>query len=116
MRIIIAGSRTFSDYPRLKKIMDKLTSKLEKVLIMSGHAKGADQLGERWANERYHTYEIYHADWDKLGKSAGPIRNSEMIAADPDVVVAFYDGKSPGTKDLITKARLKGIKTIVVRF
>lgn len=118
MRIIIAGSRDFDDYPLLCETMDKLTRKLDKkkLVILSGGAKGADKLGEQWAFERgVGTVEIYHADWTKHGKSAGPIRNEEM-AENADVLVAFWDGKSPGTKDMISQAKKKGLKVRVVYF
>lgn len=46
---------------------------------------------------------IYEADWGKHGKAAGPIRNSKMIA-DADALVAFWDGKSRGTRDCILQA------------
>lgn len=118
MRIIIAGTRTFDDYPLLCETMDRLTRKLDKrrLIIVSGGAKGADKLGERWAFERgAGTVEIYHADWAKHGKAAGPIRNGEMAQA-ADVLIAFWDGESSGTKDMIAQAKKKGLKVRVVYF
>lgn len=118
MRIIVAGSRTFDDYPLLCETMDHLTRKLDKkkLVILSGGAKGADKLGEQWAFERrVGTVEVYHADWVKHGKAGGPIRNGEMTE-NADVLVAFWDGKSPGTKDMISQAKKKGLKVRVIYF
>jgi hypothetical protein len=100
MKIIVAGSRSFSSYDRLAKIMDKVTANLQEITIISGAARGADTLGERWAAERKHTVIRKPADWDRFGKSAGYRRNEEM-AAIADALVAFWDGKSPGTKHMI---------------
>lgn len=62
-------------------------------------------------------YEVFRADWDKHGKAAGPIRNQEMLDnGKADALVAFWDGKSPGTKDMIRRAKRKGIKVKVVYF
>lgn len=117
MRIIVAGSRDFNDYPFLCETMDRLTRKLDKkkLVIISGGAKGADKLGERWAFERMVSVEIFHADWAKHGKAAGPIRNGEMADV-ADVLIVFWDGKSPGTKDMISQANKKGLKVRVILF
>ena len=72
------------------------------VIIISGHARGADTLGERFAREQGHGLEIYPADWDSFGKRAGFIRNSRMVAI-ADAAVAFWDGASHGTLDTIKK-------------
>lgn len=115
MRIIVAGSRSFDDYELLKRTLDALTSRLTEVVVISGGARGADKLGERWAFERGHTYQVYHPDWDRLGKSAGPARNSEMVA-NADAAVFFHDGVSKGTADCMSKARLAGLKVKVIHF
>lgn len=117
MRIIIAGSRTFDNYALLERTMDKLTFKLKKVIVLSGTADGADALGERWALSKIGRVLMrYHPDWEKHGKSAGAVRNAEMVA-NAEALVAFWDGKSPGTKDVISKARKAKLKHIkVVKF
>jgi|SRR3984957_20973461 len=116
MRIIIAGSRDFTDYNLLERTMDNLTAKLDTVVILSGAAKGADELGEKWAFKNWFRVERFHADWHTHGKAAGHIRNSEMIAASPDCLVAFHKNNSPGTRDIIDKAKKAGliVKIIVV--
>ena len=48
------------------------------------------------------------ADWDKYGKSAGFIRNKEMVDI-ADAAIIFWDGDSKGTKDTIERVQNKGI-------
>lgn len=108
--VIIAGSRTFDDYECLKSTLDVLFKNLrEEVVIICGAARGADALGERYAKS--HGYEIryFPADWQTYGRAAGPIRNKEM-AQSADALVAFWDGKSPGTKNMINLAKKYGLK------
>ena len=117
MRVIVAGSRTWMDYALLAKELDRLTSKLDrkKLVILSGGAEGADRLGEKWCFERMVSYEVWKADWSK-GKKAGPIRNTQMLEeGKADALIAFHIGKSPGTADIIRKARKKEIKVRVIR-
>ena len=118
MRIVVCGTRTFDNKKLLFSTLDKLTAKLDKILVVSGGAKGADRLGEDWALSNGFTVEIYHAEWDKLGPKAGPIRNSEMVdsCSNKDALIAFWDGESSGTKDILEKARKKGMKVRVIKY
>lgn len=117
MRLIVAGSRTCDDWELVKTTLDRLTRRLDKkkLVVLSGGAKGADKLGERWAFESMVGYEVYRADWDKYGKAAGMKRNAEMVKA-ADVLIAFWDGKSPGTEAIIDMAYKQGLKVKVVCF
>ena len=117
MRIIVCGSRSFADFDLLKHTLDRLTRKLDKgkLVILSGHAQGADRLGEQWAFERAINREVYHANWDKHGEAAGPIRNQEMVE-NAGALVAFWNGTSAGTKDVIIQARKHKLKVRVVLF
>ena len=88
-RVIIAGTRTFADYALMAHKLDQILSrKLPDVVILSGCCRGADQLGERYAAERGLPVERYTAEWERLGKRAGPIRNQQMVDSKPDAVVA----------------------------
>ena len=82
---------------------------------MSGHASGADSLGEKFAADHNLQCELYPADWDKHGKAAGPIRNAEMAEV-ADALIAFWDGQSRGTKSMIDLARKKGLQVAIVRY
>lgn len=117
-KIVIAGSRNFTNYDLLKKKMNSFLSEKKDffdIVIISGTAKGADTLGEQYADE--HGYKIvrFPADWNRFGNAAGRVRNEEMgeIA---DAVVAFWDGKSPGTHNMISIAKKKKLPLRVVSF
>lgn len=117
-RVIIAGCRNFNNYDTLKErceyyLQDKI--KTHNVIIISGHASGADALGERFASEHNLQCELHPADWKRHGKGAGPIRNAEMAEVS-DALIAFWDGQSRGTKSMIEIAKKKGIKVAVVLY
>ena len=88
MRVIVAGSRDFADYNFLRDKLDFLLSRVnEDVTIISGCARGADSLGERYAKERGLTLLRMPADWQKHGKRAGYMRNVEMANAATHCVI-----------------------------
>lgn len=116
-KVIIAGGRYFSDYELLKKTCDEfLQDKTgEEIVIISGHASRADTLGERYAQEKGFKIETYPADWKKYGRAAGTIRNEQM-ANIANALVAFWDGKSKGTKSMISLAKKKGLQVFVAQY
>lgn len=117
MKVIVAGSRTFTDYHLLKNTLLQfmLEHKIMIEEIVSGTAKGADRLGEIFAE----IYEIpikkFIPDWETHGKSAGFKRNSEM-ADYADMLVVFWDGESKGTKHMIDAAMKKGLLIKIIEF
>lgn len=117
VKIAIVGSRTFNDYNLLKSFIDsKLVSmELSPLCIISGGAKGADSLGERYAEEYHIEKTIFIAEWDKYGKSAGFRRNVDIIKA-CDVCFAFWDGQSKGTKHDIELCEQMDKLCIVCRY
>lgn len=112
MKVIIAGGRNFNDYPRLKDFCDKILSNYPHAEIVSGGAEGADQMGERYAAQKRLDLTVFHANWTKWGKAAGPRRNLKM-AQYADALIAFWDGKSRGTKNMIDEARNKKLRVRV---
>ena len=115
MKVIIAGGRDFNDYELLKKETDMfLKDELWTAEIVSGGAKGADKLGEQYARYRGLALTQFHADWSN-GKQAGPIRNAEM-ADYADALIAFWDGKSRGTANMIQNAKNKGLIIKIVNY
>lgn len=116
MHIIIAGCRDFNDYSVVEKeVMDligKVIGKIE-IEIISGGATGADALGERFAKEHNLSLKIVPADWKTYGRSAGPRRNEQM-ARIAGTLIAFWDGKSRGTKNMIDTAKKLGLRVKVV--
>lgn len=113
MKVIIAGGRDFTNYEILKRCCeDALSEVLTETIIISGCAKGADALGERFAKEKHLECLAFPADWVQHKKAAGYIRNKQM-AKEADACICFYDGKSKGTGHMIQLARAEGIQLIV---
>ena len=98
---LVVGSREFANYEQMEVNLDKLLSNQKEVTIVSGGAKGADALAEKYAANRGYECIAFKADWNKNGKSAGVIRNEQMqkfIAQyEKRGCVAFWDGRSKGT-------------------
>ena len=114
-RIIIAGGRDFTDYEKLKTAATGVINDLTRwhdnieIEIVSGGANGADKLGERFAEEFGYSLAKFPADWDTHGRGAGIIRNKQMAkyaVSDKCIgmLIAFWDGKSTGTKNMIETA------------
>lgn len=118
-RVIIAGTRYFDNYALLKEYCDYMLSKKtedgEEISILSGRASGADTLGEKYAAERGYKVLYFPADWEQYGKQAGPIRNRQM-ADNADALIAFWDGKSRGTKNMIEEAQKRGLKVAIKHY
>jgi len=115
MKVIIAGGRNFNDYNKLRESCDNILVNQKDVEIVSGTAAGADTLGERYAQEKGYEVKKFPAHWDLYGKSAGYKRNQQM-AEYADGLIAFWDGKSKGTKHMIDIANKMGLKVRVVRY
>ena len=113
MKVIIAGGRDFKDYNRLKEVCDKILINQNNIEIVSGTAGGADTLGERYAQDKGYEVKKFPAKWDEYGKKAGYLRNQEM-GEYADGLIAFWDGKSKGTKHMIDIANKKGLKVRVI--
>lgn len=140
MRIIIAGGRDLKDYILLssnvyKIIEDFLKQGIKEFEIVSGKAKGADKLGEDFAKDNDIPIKEFPADWDDLdvipckikynkynkpyNALAGHIRNEKMALyakEDNGVLIAFWDSKSTGTKNMIDAANKYGLKVFVINY
>ena len=106
-RIVIAGCRDYNNYYEAKEFVEYCLSRIRKeneIIIVSGGARGADALGERYAKENGFKIERYPAHWEKYGKSAGPKRNEQMAKV-ADCVICFWDKKRKGTKSMMGFAR-----------
>jgi len=123
LRVIIAGSRDFVNYVFLKEKVDEIMkSEREKhpwleVVIVSGGARGVDRLGERYARERNLKLECFLADWNLYGKQAGMVRNRQMLTfarKEHSMLIAFWDGISRGTKNMIQISLEAGIDIHIV--
>ena len=115
--VVIAGGRDFTDYETLKAYVNyKLSNKKEAIEIVSGGCPtGADYLGERYAAEMGVSLCRFPADWQKYGRSAGVRRNKQM-AEYADALIAFWAGKSRGTKNMIEEAKAAKIAVAIKRY
>ena len=126
LRVIIAGSRGFNDFSKLHESVSKIlfnenstNSEIDKIKIISGTARGADKLGEQFAHVCGYDLVRFPADWDTYGKSAGYRRNADMAkyaSEQRGMLIAFWDGKSRGTKHMIDLANKYGLEVHVVNF
>ena len=108
-KVLVCGSRTFDDYEMLARTLDE-----HKIgTIICGDARGADTLAKHYAKERGINLIEVRADWSR-GKQAGPVRNQRMIDMWPELVIAFWDGRSRGTKDTLKRAERNNIARIIV--
>lgn len=116
-RVIVAGSRSFDDFDLMTRKLDSLLASLpHPVEIVSGTARGADRLGEAYAKARQWSCSRHPAQWDLYGKRvAGHIGNQHM-AWYASHLVAFHDGQSAGTRNMITTALTDALATRVVLF
>lgn len=118
-RVIIAGTRLLNDYSLLKEtadrlLADKITAGYS-IVIVSGGCAGADLLGERYAKENGYSIDRYPAEWKEYGKKAGIMRNAVM-ADNADALIAYWDGISRGTKNMIDEARKRGLAVRIKRY
>ena len=136
VRVIIAGSRGFNDYKYLESkclkafyslsneyyvLSGHIKEDLNNIEIISGTAKGADTLGEQFAFNYGIKVKRFPANWNAYGKSAGYIRNEQMAKyavsdGSYGVLIAFWDGKSKGTKHMIDLANKHGLTVYVEHY
>ena len=110
-KLAVLGSRTFTDYNLLKKELDEYPP----FILVSGGAKGAETLAERYADEKGYEKVILKPDWKKYGRGAGLKRNEEIINL-ADEVVSFWNKMSEGTGHSLELARKKGIPVTIITF
>jgi hypothetical protein len=119
MHLGIVGSRNYVDYEAFKTHIEETLKKWNVNVtnissVVSGGAKGADSLAERWAKDNAIPTTVFKPDWNKLGKKAGILRNTDIVNESTHLV-AFPTKDSIGTWDSIRKSTKKGIPTEVIK-
>jgi hypothetical protein len=120
MKVLVTGSRRWTDKRAVHLALKQLPP--DTVVIHGACATGADAFADAVAKKLGFQIRAYPANWDQDGKKAGPIRNSEMlrkehVQGDPiQRVIAFTPDleRSRGTRDMVLKAKAKGIKVEVI--
>ena len=105
MIVVVSGSRGWTD----KEVIRKALLKHKPELVWEGGALGADRLAREVCQEELIPYKTERAKWSQYGKAAGVIRNAVMLDYKPDLLLAFWDGASPGTQGMINEASRRGI-------
>lgn len=115
MRLLVCGGRDFDDFDAVNEELTWLSGSHSIDVLIHGGSRGADSLAGEWAKLSRIPVEVYRADWQQLGKAAGPIRNRRMLSEGrPDMVLAFPGGR--GTADMIDQARAAGVTVIEVEY
>lgn len=111
LRVIVCGGRDFADWPKGFEALDRIHGETEIDAVFHGNARGADQMAHAWAGAVIGVSCFpTPAQWSKHGKSAGPIRNRQMLGQGIDLVIAFPGGR--GTADMIRQAQAAGVKVV----
>lgn len=108
--VCVGGCRYYHNYSVVSNYLDFALQNLRlqgDIVIISGAASGVDSLAIRYASERGFECLQFPADWETHGKVAGPIRNAQMVSKSTHIV-AFWDGKSRGTRNLIAESKKAG--------
>ena len=109
MRVLVCGGRDYENAEALGQFMDELAQRINIDAVIERDARGADRMAGEWAQRQCIQNIKFCADWEKLGRKAGPIRNQVMLhEGKPDLVVAFPGGW--GTADMVRRARAAGVE------
>lgn len=115
MRVIVCGSRGYWNVPAIRARLRGLVD--DDALVILGRARGADRMAEAVALDLGLAVDAYPADWKRHGRRAGWVRNADMLRALRDgepgerrLVIAFWDGRSPGTAGMIRMAQMAGVE------
>jgi hypothetical protein len=113
MRVIVTGDRGWDCDELARRVVRRLVARYGRpgLTIVHGGAKGVDAAFEFACAVTGVAREPHPADWERLGKRAGPLRNAEMVAAGADLCIAVHQFlmNSKGTRDCCTQALRAGI-------
>jgi len=132
LSLITAGSRNYNNEEEFNRVMDQIVDWFNGVTIISGMAKGPDRFGIMYHSKNRKTRLVKHpAKWkviegvdqkyikeNKYGKynaNAGMERNQKMLD-EANALVAFWDGKSSGTRDIISRSIKAGILICIIKY
>lgn len=114
LRVLICGSRTWEDEEPIKRLLSSMSGY---TVVIHGAAQGADSIAGRVAKELGFEVLPFPAKWDRYGRAAGPIRNTQMLNEGlPDIVYAFHTNieASKGTADMVRQAKKSGVPVVVL--
>lgn len=106
MRIIVCGGRHYSDASAVRAVLEEYADQ-DPTIVHGSCPTGADYLADQIALELGHKVERWPADWPRLGRKAGPMRNEQMARRGAGLCIAFPGGK--GTADMVRRAEARDI-------
>jgi len=109
--IAVLGSRSFTDEAQLSAVLEHYIQTGQTVLTNATH--GAALLTRLWCRKHGVPFQVIPAEWDELGRKAGPLNNAE-IAEKCGAMIVFWDGGSPGAIDAAWKADMLGKNVLIV--
>lgn len=101
MKVAVIGSRGLAVHDLEKYLPPETTE------IVSGGAKGIDACAKRYALLHGIRYTEFLPEYQKFGKAA-PLRRNDRIVEYADLVLAFWDGASRGTRYVIERCKTRG--------
>jgi hypothetical protein len=111
--VLVCGGRDYADRRTVYNTLDAEHDGQPISLLLAGGANGADALAVDWARFAGVKFEVFNADWEALGRAAGPRRNQQMLdEGNPDLVLAFPGGR--GTADMVRRAKTAGVEVVNV--
>lgn len=114
MKLLVCGGRNYTDLTRVSAELARYINPGDRnSIVITGGATGADQMAAIWCLKNCVHVAKVGALWDCHGKAGGPIRNTAMLALEPELVLAFPGGK--GTEDMIRQARGAGIALMIIK-
>jgi hypothetical protein len=116
-RVLITGSRTWTDPDPITRVLNQLHSwQTDRLVIVHGACRnGVDAIADAWCRHNSVSAERHPADWQRHGKAAGPRRNAVMVATKPALCLAFIRDNSPGATGCANTAEKAGIPTVRYR-
>lgn len=111
MKVIVAGSRSINNSVLVDGILTGASTIFTINEVVTGGARGVDRIAERWAYDNRIPCKVFYADWDKHGRAAGIIRNTEMVDY-ADALIAIWNSSSRGTADIIGRAKSAGLPVL----
>lgn len=116
--IAVVGCRDYTNYFKVDLWLDQTRPPSDivdrrRIRYISGGATGVDLIAKMYSEANGYPFTEYPADWDTHGKAAGPIRNKQMAEACNECI-AFWDGKSRGTQNMIATCATLGKKVTVI--
>ena len=122
IRLLVFGSRDWTDRGLLERsIYDaaiirgfSASGMGEEMVVVHGAARGADTMAADWATKFRVPTEPHPAEWERYGKSAGPRRNTTMAKLGADLAIGFFNGMSPGSRDMLERCVFHSIPVLVV--